>query len=124
MPFSARDEASIYEAVKRSDVVINMIGKHYDTKHIVPTRRADGNLSRINFGLEEVHVDIARKIAKISKDAGVKAYIHVSSLSADANSASEWSRTKAAGEVATREEFPESVTSYFVSKPCYGWTHY
>merc|ERR1719453_823865 len=39
MPFSPRDDASIMETIRSSDVVINMIGKHYETKHIVPTRR-------------------------------------------------------------------------------------
>ena len=32
-----------------SDIVINLIGKHYETKHVVPTRRADGKISRINY---------------------------------------------------------------------------
>ena len=109
MPFSARDDASIVESIKRSDVVINLIGKHYETKHIVPTRRADGRLCRINYGFDEVHVDIARRIARLSKEAGVKSLIHVSALSADLDSKSAWSRTKAQGELAVREEFPEAV---------------
>lgn len=110
MPFSPRDRESIYDAVKKSDVVINLIGKHYETKHFVPTRRADGNLSRINYDFEEVNVTIPRILAEISKEAGVKAFIHVSALAADTNSASKWARTKAEGEVAVREAFPDSVS--------------
>jgi len=60
MPFSPRDDESIKAALKNSDVVINMIGKHYETKHIVPTRRANGKLCRVNYDLHEVHVEIPR----------------------------------------------------------------
>lgn len=109
MPFSPRDRESIYEAVKKSDVVINLIGKHYETKHLVPTRRTDGTLSRVNYDFEEVHATIPRVIAEVAKEAGVPAFIHVSSLSADPNSKSKWSRTKAAGEAAVREVYPDSV---------------
>lgn len=111
MPFSPRDKESIYDAVKNSDVVINLIGKHYETKHIVPTRRADGNLSRVNYDFEEVNVTIPRVLAEISKEAGVSSFIHVSALSADLESKSRWSRTKAEGEIAVREAFPDSVSS-------------
>lgn len=125
MPFSPRDEESIIEAVKRSDVVINLIGKHYETKHIVPTRRADGNLCRVNYGFEEVHVDVPRRLAKLSKEAGVKAFIHMSALSADVDSQSVWSQTKAKGEIAVREEFPEAVRfnilNFFANQPRIIW---
>lgn len=110
MPFSPRDRESIYDAVKKSDVVINLIGKHYETKHIVPTRRADGSLSRVNYDFEEVNVTIPRILAEISKEAGVESFIHVSALSADLESKSKWSRTKAQGELAVREAFPEAVS--------------
>lgn len=88
MPFSPRDLDSIRQSIKSSDVVINMIGKHYETKHIVPTRRSDGSLSRINYDFEEVHATIPRTLAKLAKEAGVKSFIHVSALAADLNSAS------------------------------------
>lgn len=109
MPFSPRDRESIYESVKKSDIVINMIGKHYETKHLVPTRRANGNLSRVNYDFEEVHVTIPRTIAEVCKEAGVPAFVHVSALSADLNSKSKWSQTKAKGELAVREVYPDSV---------------
>lgn len=86
-----------------------MIGKHYETKHIVPTRRANGQLSRINYDFEEVNVAIPRRLAKLAKKAGVETFIHVSALSADINSSSKWSQTKALGEIAVREEFPEAI---------------
>ena len=88
MPFNPRDLDSIRESIKSSDVVINMIGKHYETKHIVPTRRSDGSLSRINYPFKEVHATIPRTLAKLAKEAGVKSFIHVSALAADLESAS------------------------------------
>lgn len=109
MAFNPRDDESIKAAIKNSDIVINMIGKHYETKHLVPTRREDGNLSRINYCFNEVHIDIPRKIAKLSKECGVKNLIHVSSLAADIDSKSKWSKSKALGEIAVRDEFPGAI---------------
>lgn len=109
MPFSPRDEESIHAALANSDVVINLIGKRYETKHLIPTRRLNGKLSRINFDFEEVHESIPRTIARLAKQAGVASFIHVSSLSADLESCSSWSRSKAKGDLAVREEFPEAV---------------
>ena len=78
MPFSTRDEGSVYNSLAHSDVVVNMIGKHYETKHIVPTRRADGTISRINYGMEEVNVTIPRMLARQAREAGVTCFIHLS----------------------------------------------
>ena len=110
MPFSPRDHDSIVESIKNSDIVVNMIGKYYETKHIVPTRRADGSLSRINYSYDEVHTEIPRILARLAKQHGAKAFIHMSALSADPNSLSEFSRSKARGEAAVREEFPGAVS--------------
>ena len=99
--------------MKHSDVVINVIGKYHETKHLIPTRRSNGKLSNVNYGIEEVNVDIPARIARISKEAGVKSFIQVSALAADLNSKSVWNRTKAEGEIAVREKFPESVNSFF-----------
>jgi NADH dehydrogenase (ubiquinone) 1 alpha subcomplex subunit 9 len=109
LPFSPRDDDSIIESMARSNVVVNFIGKHYETKHIVPTRKADGTLSRVNYDFNEVHVEIPKKLATLAKKANVKTFIHVSALSANLNSKSEWNRSKALGELAVREAFPEAV---------------
>jgi len=109
LPFSPRDEESIIKSLKNSDVVVNMIGKYYETKHIVPTRRADGKLSRINYTFEDVHVTIPATIARLAKKAGVKTFIHVSALAASADSPSAWSRSKFYGEEAVKKEFPEAI---------------
>eukprot|EP01041_Mallomonas_annulata_P010507 gene10507-21914_t len=109
LPFSPRDEESIIRSLKNSDVVVNMIGKYYETKHIVPTRRANGKLSRVNYTFEDVHITIPATIARLAKQAGVKTFIHVSALAASPDSASAWCRSKFHGEAAVRKEFPEAI---------------
>jgi NADH dehydrogenase (ubiquinone) 1 alpha subcomplex subunit 9 len=109
MPFSPRDENSIKQALQNSDVVINLIGKDYEPRHIVPTRQPDGSISRINYTFSETHVEIPRTIARLAKEAGVKSFIHMSAMAADVNSPSSFFRTKALGEIAVREQFPEAV---------------
>ena len=117
IPFSPRDDDSIRESLKNSDIVINLIGKHYETKHIVPTRRADGKLCRVNYDFDEVHCAIPQRLARLAKEAGVPSFVHVSALSADLESASKWSRSKAKGEIAVREAFPEAVIIVLSSPP-------
>jgi NADH dehydrogenase (ubiquinone) 1 alpha subcomplex subunit 9 len=119
MPFDPRDEASIRDSIRNSDVVINMIGKHYETKHLVPTRRSNGHLSRINYDFDEVHVDIPSKLARISKEEGIKSFIHISSLSAQPDTLSKWSHSKFRGEASVRSEFPEAI----IVRPAvtFGW---
>lgn len=77
-----------------------MIGKDNATHHIT---------GDVNYSLEETLVNIPRRIAKIAKKSGVGAFIHVSALAANPNSISTWSRLKALGEDAVREEFPDAI---------------
>lgn len=84
----------IYQNVKYSDVVYNLIGRDYATK---------------NYSLESIFVDGPRKLARISREAGVQKFIHVSSLNADKNSDSDFLRLKAYGEEAVLEEFPTAT---------------
>lgn len=111
--YSPRDEDSIREIIRESDVVINMIGKYYETKGLVPVD-SDGKLklmggSRVNFSFEETHVDIAQRLAKIAKEEGASRFIQVSALAASPESKSEWARSKARGEAAVLKEFPEAT---------------
>lgn len=78
MPFSTRDAKSVAATMGHSDVVVNMIGKHYLTKHIVPTRKANGKINRINYDFEEVHVTIPRLLARQARESGVSVFIHIS----------------------------------------------
>jgi NADH dehydrogenase (ubiquinone) 1 alpha subcomplex subunit 9 len=90
-------------------VVINMVGKFHETKHIVPTRRVTGELSRVNFSYEDTNVTFPRQLAKLAKEAGVETFVHVSSLGASPDSASAFNRSKYRGELAVREEFPNAI---------------
>lgn len=109
MPFSPRNEDSIRESMKNSDVVINLIGKHYETKGPVPHRTINGKPSRVNYTFDEVHCDVPATIARLANEAGVSSLIHVSALSANTNSESAWSRSKAKGEAAVRAAFPGAI---------------
>lgn len=100
--------------IGRANVVVNMVGKYYETRNAVPTKRADGDYSNVNYSYEEVNVAAARAIAKAAKAAGAEALVHVSAMAADAESPSDWARTKALGEAAVLEEFPEAT----IVRPC------
>lgn len=56
-----------------------------------------------------VHVEGPRAIAKAAREAGVSRLVHVSAIGADAKSASRYARTKAEGEAAVLEEFPDAI---------------
>ncbi|GBP17102.1 NADH dehydrogenase 1 alpha subcomplex subunit 9, mitochondrial [Eumeta japonica] len=99
--FDIRDEQSIATAVRHSNVVINLIGRDYETK---------------NFKYKDVHIDGARRLAKISRECGVERFIHLSYLNAEEKPVplllkkpSMFKITKYLGEVAVREEFPDAT---------------
>ncbi|KAJ2712158.1 Protein-lysine N-methyltransferase efm5 [Coemansia spiralis] len=91
MEFDLRNPKQIEECVRYSDVVINLIGRNYETK---------------NFSLEQVHVEGARRIAEISRESGVSRLIHMSHIDARTNSPSHVLVTKAFGEQRVQESFP------------------
>lgn len=104
--YHARDEDSIRAAIAGSDVVINLVGKQYETKHLVPQRLPDGSATRTNFTFEEANADVPARIARIAAEEGVKRFVHVSALNQDADSESAWARSKASGEQKVRSAFP------------------
>ncbi len=89
-----RYPASVVEAVKGADVVINSVGVLAST-------------GKQTF--DNIHDEGARAVARAAKAAGAKAFIHISAIGADAQSNSKYARTKAEGERAVLEEFPEAV---------------
>lgn len=99
--FDLRDEQAIYDSVKYSNVVINLIGRDWETK---------------NFKFYDVHVTGARRLARIAREAGVEKFIHLSSLNvgedierAFLKNGSQFLHTKYESEKAVREEFPSAV---------------
>jgi NADH dehydrogenase len=89
-----RYPASVTAAVQGAEAVINLVG--------ILTQ---GGSQRF----EAVHDLGAGIIAREAKAAGAQALVHVSAIGADARSPSLYSRTKAAGEAAVRENFPQAV---------------
>nr|CAG8630421.1 2574_t:CDS:10 [Entrophospora candida] len=92
LEFDLRNKETISEAVRHSDIVYNLIGRDYETK---------------NFSYEKVNVQGAAIIAEVCREEGVDRLVHVSALNADINSQSEFFKTKALGENAVREIFPD-----------------
>ena len=58
---------------------------------------------------EDVQANGAANIAQAASAAGVAALVHVSAIGADAESESDYAATKAEGEAAVREAFPNAV---------------
>ena len=84
----------VQEAVKDASVVVNLVGT-FDA------------FGPNNF--QAIHVEAAERIAKAAKAAGVQRLVHLSSIGADENSYSEYSRTKALGERAVLQAFPKAT---------------
>lgn len=91
---NVRHASSVRRAVEGADAVINLVGLLYQAG---PQR------------FDAVHVFGAGTIAKASAEAGVGRLVHVSAIGADPESEAAYARTKAAGEAAVREAFPDAT---------------
>lgn len=85
---------SVQQAVAGSDAVVIAVGV------LASTGKQTFNA---------LHVDGPRAVAKAAKEAGVETLIYVSAIGADATSSADYAKSKAAGEAAVLEEFPEAV---------------
>ncbi|GFG28357.1 hypothetical protein Cfor_07768 [Coptotermes formosanus] len=101
VPYDLRDEESIRKSIQYSDVVINLVGRDWETR---------------NFSFDDVHVKGAKTLARLAKEAGVEKFIHVSALNATSNpepliikTGSKFLQSKYYGELAVKEEFPEAI---------------
>ncbi|CAB9510924.1 1 alpha subcomplex subunit 9, mitochondrial [Seminavis robusta] len=104
--YSPRDVESMKEVIADADVVINMIGKFYETWQPVQIDKFPYVGSQTNFTFEDANVTIPRQIAEICKELQVDHLIHLSSAAASPDSGSEWAKTKYEGELAIKEAFP------------------
>ena len=91
---SIRDPDQIEEAVAGSNIVINLLGKHFET-------------SRWKF--QDVHSTFPSVLGTICAEQGVDRLVHVSALGASASAPSAWARSKAVGEENVRAAFPEAT---------------
>src|SRR4051812_36540412 len=87
------DAESVAQAVMGAGAVINLTGILFQKGQT----------------FEEVQADGAAHIARCAAAAGVAALVHVSAIGADLNAESEYAVTKAEGEQAVREAFPNAV---------------
>jgi uncharacterized protein YbjT (DUF2867 family) len=85
---------SLLAAADGADAVVNLVGI------LFPTGKQT---------FKAVQDEGARHVAEAARTAGARAFVHVSAIGADPDSPSVYARSKAAGEAAAREAFPEAV---------------
>ena len=89
-----RDDASVAEALRGADAVVNCVG-------ILAERGKNG--------FDSVQAEGAERVARLAAQDGVTRLVHVSAIGADADSDSDYARTKARGENAVINRFPGAV---------------
>ena len=86
--------SELKEAIKNSDVVINLIGILYETR---------------KQKFYNIHSTIPEVVAKACKESEVKKFIHVSAIGANDNSKSLYQKSKYSGEVKALNNFNKTV---------------
>ena len=94
MAASLRHDGSVAAAVAGADAVVNLVGILY---------------GRGANSFTAIHVEGAARVARAARAAGAKTFVQMSALGADPGSPAEYGRSKAAGEQAVREVFPEAA---------------
>ncbi|MDX8349366.1 complex I NDUFA9 subunit family protein [Cognatiyoonia sp. IB215446] len=89
-----RDDASVAAVTDGADAVVNCVGVLDEVgKNTFSAVQAEG----------------AERIARVAASLGVGRMVHVSAIGADAQAASQYSRTKAAGEAGVVQHMPSAV---------------
>lgn len=91
---NVRNRASIKRALENADAAINLVG--------ILAERGSQNFN----GTQSLG---ASNIVQLAAEAGITNYVLVSAIGADAQSKSNYARTKSEAEAATREAIPSSV---------------
>jgi uncharacterized protein YbjT (DUF2867 family) len=91
---NVRYPESITRALEGADGVVNLVG-------ILAKSGAQT--------FDAIHAAGARTVAQVARSAGARRLVHVSALGCSTTSAGQYGRTKAAGEAAVLEAFPEAV---------------
>lgn len=89
-----RDGDSVGRLIEDSDVVVNLVGV------LRPSRRSD---------YEDLHHHAPKALAQACRQAGVSRLIHVSALGVTENSSSRYAGSKARGDKAVLQAFPDAV---------------
>jgi len=90
-----QDDEAVRWALDGADVAVNLVGIMHET----------GGAQTF----EQVQAQAPARIARAANDAGVKRFVQLSALGADAESPSIYARTKAQGERAVLEAFPDAA---------------
>ncbi len=85
---------SLLAAADSADAVVNLVGI------LFPTGKQT---------FKAVQDEGARHVAEAARTAGVRTLVHISAIGADPDASSVYARSKAAGEAAVKEVFPDSV---------------
>ena len=86
--------SSLKDAIKNSDVVINLIGILFETR---------------KQKFYNIHSKIPEAIAKICSESDVKKFVHVSAIGANENSKSLYQKSKFQGEINALKNFKKTI---------------
>ena len=86
--------SELKEAIKNSDIVINLIGILYETR---------------KQKFYNIHSDIPEAVSKICSESDVKKFIHVSAIGASETSKSLYQKSKFQGEIKALNNFKNSI---------------
>lgn len=89
-----RDDASVARAIQGADAVINLVGILYQSGAQT---------------FQDLQADAPARIAAACRNAGVKRFIQISAIGADAGSPAQYGTTKAAGETGALAQFPDTT---------------
>ncbi|HET7409484.1 MAG TPA: complex I NDUFA9 subunit family protein [Paracoccaceae bacterium] len=89
-----RDEASMRSVLMGADAVVNCVGVLWE-----------GGRNRF----DAVHVEGAARVARLAAEQGARRLVHISAIGADPESPSRYGRTKAEGERAVLDAYPNAV---------------
>ena len=92
--WNSNNFSELKEAIKNSDIVINLIGILYETR---------------KQKFYNIHSTIPEAVAKICNESDVKKFIHVSAIGASENSKSLYQKSKYQGEIKALENFKNTV---------------
>ena len=92
--WNSNNFTELKEAIKNSDIVINLIGILFETR---------------KQKFYNIHSNIPEAVAKICNDSDVKKFIHVSAIGASENSKSLYQKSKYQGETKALENFKNTV---------------
>ena len=94
LDWNSNNFSELKEAIKNSDVVVNLIGILYETR---------------KQKFYNIHSSIPEAVAKICSESDVKKFIHVSAIGANENSKSLYQKSKHLGEVKALSNFKNTV---------------